>query len=163
MPISCHFWDCKVLLNMCSSWSSTISSTWPLPFTFTTLAIKPHIHMHTRFWWPFSRWTRDSWLPLDTQCSLVSNCSMHAPRTDQTLHILVRQSHHHRTCLMRSVSSASLNVPKPPSTEQLYNCLITRCQSLDRKLASKTSINNKCYASLPANDHFTHYWYNDKT
>jgi len=34
MPISCHFQDCKALLSMCSSWSSTISSTGPLPFTF---------------------------------------------------------------------------------------------------------------------------------
>ena len=32
MPVSCHFRDCKALLSMCSSWSSTISSTGPLPF-----------------------------------------------------------------------------------------------------------------------------------
>ena len=32
MPISCHF-HCEVLLSMCSSWSSAISSTGPLPFT----------------------------------------------------------------------------------------------------------------------------------
>ena len=32
MPISCHFRYCKALLSMCSSWSSAISSTGPLPF-----------------------------------------------------------------------------------------------------------------------------------
>jgi len=33
MPISCHFRDCKALLSMCSSWSSAISRTWPLPLS----------------------------------------------------------------------------------------------------------------------------------
>ena len=32
MPVSCHFRDCKALLSMCSSWSSAVSCTWPLPF-----------------------------------------------------------------------------------------------------------------------------------
>ena len=33
MPVICHFRDCKALLSMCSSWSSAISNTWPLPLT----------------------------------------------------------------------------------------------------------------------------------
>jgi len=33
--ISCHIRSCKVLLSMCSSWSSAMSSTRCLPFSFT--------------------------------------------------------------------------------------------------------------------------------
>jgi len=37
MPISCHFRDCKAILSMCSSWSSAISSTRPLPLSLDFL------------------------------------------------------------------------------------------------------------------------------
>jgi len=36
MPVSCHFRDCKALLSMCSTCSSALSSTGPLPLPLIT-------------------------------------------------------------------------------------------------------------------------------
>ena len=40
MPISCHFWDCKAPLSMCSSWSSAVIQVLDLYlFTFVHLPL----------------------------------------------------------------------------------------------------------------------------
>ena len=68
MPIRCQFRDCKALLSMCSSWSSAVSSTGPLPLNFL-----PFMGIHLR--------ATERHLPYKiTQCYLLYPTQVNAPR-----------------------------------------------------------------------------------